>query len=113
MTECRINSTHIQTYMWSDNSVRELATVCLPWEQWTEILVWFDDVGISVFHSCVVFYLRQSLSEWHLLLSKCFWCAIARMSELLVKLCKSGTKIRELLVKVYGDNAMKKTAVYK
>jgi len=52
-----------------------------------------------------------------------FWCAAARMSELeleqrtnitfLVKLGKSGNEIREMLVQVYGDNAMKKTAVYK
>ena len=52
-----------------------------------------------------------------------FWCAAARMSELeleqrtnitfLVKLGKSGNEIRETLVQVYGDNAMKKTAVYK
>jgi hypothetical protein len=27
-----------------DNKVRELATVCLPWQQWTETSVWFDDV---------------------------------------------------------------------
>jgi len=52
-----------------------------------------------------------------------FWCAVARMSELqleqrtnikfLVKLGKSGNEIREILVLVYGDNAIKKTAVYK
>jgi len=52
-----------------------------------------------------------------------FWCAAARMSELeleqrwnikfLVKLGKSGNEIREMLVQVHGDNAMKKTAVYK
>ena len=52
-----------------------------------------------------------------------FWCATARMSEpeleermnikFLVKLGKSGNEIREMLVQVYGDNAMKKTAVYK
>jgi len=51
-----------------------------------------------------------------------FWCAAVRMSELeleqqtkikfLVKLGKSGNKIREMLMQVYGDNAMKKTAVY-
>jgi hypothetical protein len=35
------------------------------------------------------------------------------MSELLVKLGKSGSKIREMLVEVYRDNAMKKTALYK
>jgi hypothetical protein len=33
--------------------------------------------------------------------------------KFLVKLGKSGSKIREMLVQVYGDNAMKKTAVYK
>jgi len=52
-----------------------------------------------------------------------FWCAAARMLELeleqrtnikfLVKLGKSGNEIREILVQVYGDNAMKKTAVYR
>jgi len=52
-----------------------------------------------------------------------FWCATARMSRLeleqranikfLVKLVKSRNEIREMLVQVYGDNAMKKTAVYK
>jgi predicted transposase YdaD len=35
------------------------------------------------------------------------------MSELLVKRGKSGSEIREMVVQVYGDNAMKKTAVYK
>jgi hypothetical protein len=35
------------------------------------------------------------------------------MLKLLVKLGKSGSKIREILLQVYGDNAMKKTAVYK
>ena len=52
-----------------------------------------------------------------------FWCAASRKSELeleqrtnikfLVELLKSGNEIREILVHVYGDNAMKKTAVYK
>jgi len=52
-----------------------------------------------------------------------FWCAAVRMSELeleqemnikfLVKLGKSGNEIREMLVQLYGDNAMKKTAVCK
>jgi hypothetical protein len=35
------------------------------------------------------------------------------MSELLVKLDKSGSEIREMLMQVYGDNAMKKAAIYK
>ena len=64
---------------WSDNEVRELATVCLPWQHWTKALVRFDDVDISAFQSCVVVDLWQSLSEWHL---SVFWCAAARMSEL-------------------------------
>jgi hypothetical protein len=58
-------------HMWSDNKVRKLATVCLPWQHWTKALVWFDDVNISVFHSCVFVDLWQSLSERHLLLSAC------------------------------------------
>jgi len=33
--------------------------------------------------------------------------------KFLVKLEKSGNEIREILVQVYGDNAVKKTAVYK
>jgi len=33
--------------------------------------------------------------------------------KFLVKLGKNGNEIREMLVQVYGDNAMKKTAVYK
>ena len=56
---------------WWDNKVRELATVCLPWQHWTKALVWFDDVDISAFHSCVVVDLWQSISQWHLLLSAC------------------------------------------
>jgi hypothetical protein len=28
--------------------------MCLTWQQWTEISVWFDDAGISAFYSCVV-----------------------------------------------------------
>ena len=54
----------------TDNKVRELAKVCLPWQHWTKALVWFDD-DTSAFHSCVVVDLWQSLSEWHLLLSVC------------------------------------------
>jgi enamine deaminase RidA (YjgF/YER057c/UK114 family) len=34
-------------------------------------------------------------------------------TKFLVKLGKSGNEIREVLVQVYGDNAMKKTALYK
>jgi hypothetical protein len=37
------------THTRSDNKIRELATLCLPWRQWTETSVWFDDVGIPSF----------------------------------------------------------------
>jgi hypothetical protein len=104
-------------YTRSDNEVRELATVCLPWQQWTETSVWFDDGGISAFHSCVVVDLWQSLPEWRLLLFEsvlvCRRENVGTNIKFLVKLCKSGSEIREMLVQVYGDNAMKKTAVYK
>ena len=65
--------TYIYMYMyaWSDNKVRELATVCLSWQHSTKALVWFDDVDISAFHGCVVVDLWQSLSEWQLLMSAC------------------------------------------
>ena len=53
-------------YTWSDSKVRELATVCLPWQYWTKALVWFDDVNILTFHSCDFLDLWQSRSEWHL-----------------------------------------------
>ena len=98
--------------------------MCLPWQHWTKALVWFDDVDISAFHSCVVVVdLWQSPSEWYLLLSACVLVCRTRMSELEleqrtnikfhVKLGKSGNEIREMLVLVYVDNAMKKTADYK
>jgi hypothetical protein len=58
--------------MWLANKVRELATMCLPWQHWTKAVVWVDDTDISAFYSCVVVELWQSLSEWHLLLSVCF-----------------------------------------
>ena len=63
--------THSICYTWLDNMFCELATVCLPWQHWTKALLWFYDVAISAFHSCVVVDLWQSLSEWHLLLSAC------------------------------------------
>jgi hypothetical protein len=67
-------------HTWSDNKVSELVTMCLPWQHWTKALVWFDDVDISPFHSCVV-DLWQSLSGTYNCLCV-FRCATARMSEL-------------------------------
>jgi hypothetical protein len=85
----------------------------LPWQQWIETSVWFDDIDISSFHSGVV-DLWQSLSELYLLLSECvFVCRGENIRTNIKFLCKSGSKIREMLMQVYGDNAMKKTAVYK
>ena len=73
--ECYVNSvtSPVRSYftcMWTGNKVRELATMCLPWQSWTKALVWFDDVDIPTFQSCVV-DLWQSLAEWHLLMSAC------------------------------------------
>jgi hypothetical protein len=102
--------------MRSDNKVRGLVTVCLPWLQWRETSVWFHDIGISVFHSCVAVDVWQSLSEWCLLLSECVLVCRGENVRIniifLVKLGKSGSEIRKMLVQVYRDTAMKKTAVY-
>ena len=40
-------------------------------------------------------------------------CFVCRREKFLVKLRKSRKEIREMLVQVYGNNVMKKTAVYK
>jgi len=78
----------------------------LTYQRFTAVLIYG-----SIFLSGIYYCLRV------------FWCAAARMSELeleqrtnikfLVKLGKSGNEIREMLVQVYWDNVMKKTAVYK
>jgi len=70
MYVCVCVYTHTNTHA-ADNKVRELATACLPWQDWPKAVVWFDDVDISAFHSCVVVDLFHSLSEWHVLLSAC------------------------------------------
>jgi hypothetical protein len=72
--------------MRSDNKVRELATVCLLWQQWTVTSIWFDDIGILAFHSCVVVDRWQSLSEWRLLLSECVSVCSRENIKFLVKL---------------------------
>jgi hypothetical protein len=71
----------------SDSKVRELATVCLPWQQWTETSVWFDEVGIIAFHSCVVVDLWQSLSEGRLLLSECVLVSCITTMHMLTRHC--------------------------
>ena len=96
--------------------------MCLPSQHWTKALVWFNDVDVSGFHNCAFVVPWQSLSDWRLLLSAFVLCVATRISELeleqrtnnkfLVKLGKRGNEIREKLVQVHGDNALKKTAVY-
>jgi hypothetical protein len=49
--------------------------------------VWFDDVGISAFHSSVVVDLWQSLSEWPLLLPKCVLLCRREYAELELEHC--------------------------
>jgi len=48
----------------------------------SETSVWFDDLGISAFHSCVFVDLSLFLSGVYYCLCV-FWCIIARMSELI------------------------------
>jgi hypothetical protein len=97
--------------------VLKLATVCLHWQQWTETSVWFDEIGISVFHSCAVFDLWQSLSVWCQLLTEvvlvCCRENVGKNITFLVIFGKSGNEIREILVQVNMDNAKKKTEDYK
>jgi hypothetical protein len=74
------------------------------------------------FTAVVVVDLWQSLSEWHLLIPACVLvCRRDNIKlelgqetniKLLVKLGKIGYEIRAMLVQVYADNVMKKTAVY-
>jgi hypothetical protein len=57
--------------------------VCFPWQQWTESSLWFDDVGISEFHSRAVVDIWQSLSEWRLYCLSVFCFAVANNSWIL------------------------------
>jgi len=77
------------------------------YQRFAAVLLIYGSLFLSGFYYCL----------------RVFWCAAARMSKLeleqrtnikfLVKLGKSGNEIREMLVQVYGENAMKKTAAYK
>ena len=69
--------------------------MCLPWQHWTKAFVWFDDVDISEFHSCVVVDLWQSFLSGIYYCLSVFWCAAARMSELEVE---QRTNIKFLIV---------------
>jgi hypothetical protein len=102
----------------SDNKFHKLATVCLPWRQPQHGLMMlayqrFTAVLLLIFGSLLLSGVYYCLSGIR--------CAVARRSELefkqrtnikfLVKLGKSGGKIREMLVQIYRDNSTKK-AVY-
>jgi hypothetical protein len=102
----------IYTHTWNDNKVRELTTVCFLWQQWTETSEWFNDIGTYQHFTAVLLliYGNLFLSGIYYCLSV-FWCAVVRILKLLVKFGKSVIKIRKMLVQVYRDNAMKKTAV--
>ena len=49
----------------SENKVRELATVCLPWQHWTKPLVWFNDFEESLYRNHYSQQLKKELSEIH------------------------------------------------
>ena len=95
--------------------------MCLQWQHWTEALVWLDDVDISAFSQLCCCWFMAVLSEWHLLLSAyVFVCHCKKVGawiraaniKFFVILANIGNN-REILLQVYGDNAMKKTAVKK
>jgi len=67
-------------FTWSDNKVRELATVFLPWQRWTKALVWFDDLTYQRFTVVLLIYVSLFLSGIYYCL-RVFWCATARMTE--------------------------------
>ena len=79
----------------------------LTYQLFTAVLLIYGSLFLSGIYFCL----------------RVFWCAAARMWELeleqrtdikfIVNLGKSGKEIREMLVQVYGDNAMQKRAVYK
>jgi hypothetical protein len=71
----------------SDNKVRELAAIFLPWQQWTEISAWFVDAGNQCFPAVLLLiYDGLFLSGIYYYLSA-FWCAVARMLELELEHC--------------------------
>jgi hypothetical protein len=87
-SEFSISTNYSSRHTRSDNKVRELAIVCLPWQQWTETSVLFDDDGISVFHSWVAVGISLFLS-------------------VLVCRCKNfGTSIRALSVREFLNSAV-------
>ena len=109
-------------YTWLDNKARELATVCLRGSTGQKPQYGLMTLTYQRFTAVLLIYGSLFLSGIYYSL-RVFWCAAARKSELeleqrtnikfLVNLGKNGNEIGEMLVQVYGDNVVKKTAVYK
>jgi hypothetical protein len=100
-------------HTWSDNKVRELTAVCCCGSSGQNPQYGLMTLAYQRFTvMLLLIHGNLFLSGGYYCLSV-FWCAVMRMSELIVKLSKSGSKIREMLMLVYGNNAMKITVVYK
>jgi hypothetical protein len=53
----------------------------MPWQQWTETTVWFDDVGISVFQAVLLLIYGSLFLSGAYYCPNVFWCAVMRISE--------------------------------
>src|SRR5215510_14290350 len=69
----------------------------LTYQRFTAVLLIYGSLLLSGIYYCV----------------RVFWCAATRMLELELVSERTLNFLREMLVYVYGDNAVKKTAVYK
>jgi len=68
--------------VWSDNKVRELGTVCLPWQHWTKALVWFDTLTCQRFTAVLLLIYGSFFLSGIYYYLRMFWCAATRMSVL-------------------------------
>jgi transposase len=102
-----------QLYTWCDNKVRELVSVKLLHTSLLNITV----VAFKVLPLGRNAPMPAPSPPFKTILELILWNGLQscrrRNIEFLVKLGKSGSEIREMLVQVYGDNSMKKTAVYR
>jgi hypothetical protein len=71
----------------------------LAYQRFTAVLLIYGSLFMSGVHYCLEYFGVPSRE-----------CRILHI-KFLVKLGKSGSEIRKILMQVYGDNAMKKTAV--
>jgi len=56
--------------------------VCLPWQQWTKALVWFDDLTYQRFTAVLLLIYGSLFLSGIYYCLRVYWCAAARMSEL-------------------------------